>query len=84
MISKHFCDTVSGPEKAGVGGSIPSLATILFKHLRVGHPLEYVPLRSKNLTARRGLSRFCEHNMSRFIRPITSSGAGIEPATLGL
>ena len=26
-----------GPEKAGVGGSIPSLATILFKHLRVGH-----------------------------------------------
>jgi hypothetical protein len=24
-----------GPEKAGVGGSIPSLATILFKHLQV-------------------------------------------------
>ena len=26
-----------GPEKAGVGGSIPSLATILFNHLRVGY-----------------------------------------------
>ena len=27
-MSNHFCDTVSGSEKAGVGGSIPSLATI--------------------------------------------------------
>jgi len=25
--SNHFSDSVSGPEKAGVGGSIPSLAT---------------------------------------------------------
>ena len=24
-----------GPEKAGVGGSIPSLATIIFKHLAI-------------------------------------------------
>jgi hypothetical protein len=28
LISNHFGDSVSGPEKAGVGGSIPSLATI--------------------------------------------------------
>jgi len=27
LISNHFRDSVSGPEKAGVGGSIPSLAT---------------------------------------------------------
>jgi hypothetical protein len=27
LISNHFGDSVSGPEKAGVGGSIPSLAT---------------------------------------------------------
>jgi len=28
LISNHFRDSVGGPEKAGVGGSIPSLATI--------------------------------------------------------
>jgi hypothetical protein len=33
LISNHFDDSVSGPEKAGVGGSIPSLATILFSNL---------------------------------------------------
>jgi hypothetical protein len=27
LILNHFGDSVSGPEKAGVGGSIPSLAT---------------------------------------------------------
>jgi hypothetical protein len=27
LISNHFRDPVGGPEKAGVGGSIPSLAT---------------------------------------------------------
>jgi hypothetical protein len=27
LISNHFGDSVGGPEKAGVGGSIPSLAT---------------------------------------------------------
>jgi len=48
LISNHFRDSVSGPEKAGVGGSIPSLATNVFKHLRVGHYPEYVPIRSKN------------------------------------
>jgi hypothetical protein len=32
LISNHFCDSVSGPEKA-VGGSIPSLATILSNNL---------------------------------------------------
>jgi len=29
LISNHFRDSVGGPEKAGVGGSIPSLATKL-------------------------------------------------------
>jgi len=33
LISNHFGDSVSGPEKAGVGGSIPSLATIPFNNL---------------------------------------------------
>jgi hypothetical protein len=27
LIPNHFGDSVGGPEKAGVGGSIPSLAT---------------------------------------------------------
>jgi len=31
LILNHFGESVGGPEKAGVGGSIPSLATIVFK-----------------------------------------------------
>jgi hypothetical protein len=33
LISNHFGDSVGGPEKAGVGGSIPSLATNTFNKL---------------------------------------------------
>jgi hypothetical protein len=33
LISNHFGDSVGGPEKAGVGGSIPSLATKPFNNL---------------------------------------------------
>jgi hypothetical protein len=33
LISNHFGDSVGGPEKAGVGGSIPSLATNPFNNL---------------------------------------------------
>jgi hypothetical protein len=33
LISNHFGDSVGGPEKAGVGGSIPSLATNHFNNL---------------------------------------------------
>jgi hypothetical protein len=33
LISNHFRDPIGGPEKAGVGGSIPSLATIIFNNL---------------------------------------------------
>jgi len=33
LISNHFDESVSGPEKAGVGGSIPSLATNNFNNL---------------------------------------------------
>ena len=35
MISNHFGDSVGGPEKAGVGGSIPSLATNIFNNLAI-------------------------------------------------
>ena len=33
--SHHFLDSVGGPEKAGVGGSIPSLATINSTNLAI-------------------------------------------------
>jgi hypothetical protein len=33
LISNHFRDSVGGPEKADVGGSIPSLATNNFNKL---------------------------------------------------
>jgi hypothetical protein len=33
LISNHFGDSVGGSEKAGVGGSIPSLATNIFNNL---------------------------------------------------
>jgi len=33
LISNHFGDSAGGPEKAGVGGSIPSLATNIFNDL---------------------------------------------------
>jgi hypothetical protein len=35
LISNHFGNSVSGPEKAGVGDSIPSLATNLFNNLAI-------------------------------------------------
>jgi hypothetical protein len=35
LISNHFRDSVGGPEKAGVGGSIPSLATNNFNNLAI-------------------------------------------------
>jgi len=35
LSSNHFGDPVGGPEKAGVGGSIPSLATSNFNNLRI-------------------------------------------------
>ena len=33
LIPEHLAKSVSGPEKAGVGGSIPSLATIEIQEL---------------------------------------------------
>jgi hypothetical protein len=36
LISNHFGDSIGGPEKAGVGGSIPSLATNNFNNLATG------------------------------------------------
>jgi hypothetical protein len=35
LISNRFGDSVGGSEKAGVGGSIPSLATNLFNNLAI-------------------------------------------------
>jgi hypothetical protein len=35
LISNHFRSSVGGPEKAGVGGSIPSLATNNFNNLAI-------------------------------------------------
>jgi hypothetical protein len=40
LISNHFSDSVGGPEKAGVGGSIPSLATINFNNLAIAKNIQ--------------------------------------------
>ena len=40
MISNHFRDSVGGPEKAGVGGSIPSLATNNFNNLQIAKNIQ--------------------------------------------
>jgi len=40
LISNHFRDSVGGPEKAGVGGSIPSLATNNFNNLAIAKNIQ--------------------------------------------
>jgi len=40
LISNHFRDSVGGPEKAGVGGSIPSLATNNFNNLQIAKNIQ--------------------------------------------
>jgi hypothetical protein len=40
LISNHFRDSVGGPEKAGVGGSIPSLATNTFNNLAIAKNIQ--------------------------------------------
>jgi len=40
LISNHFGDSVGGSEKAGVGGSIPSLATSNFNNLQIAKTLK--------------------------------------------
>jgi hypothetical protein len=40
LISNHFCDSVGGPEKAGVGGSIPSLATNNFNNVQIAKNIQ--------------------------------------------
>jgi hypothetical protein len=35
LILNHFALSISGPEKAGVGGSVPFLATLVFSNLQV-------------------------------------------------
>jgi len=42
LISNHFRDSVGGPEKAGVGGSIPSLATNNFNNLQIAKKREQI------------------------------------------
>ena len=56
MISNHFRNSVGGPEKAGVGGSIPSLATINFNSLAI----------AKNVQI---LSREREHSLANVREP---------------
>jgi hypothetical protein len=43
LISNDFGNSVSGPEKAGVGGSIPSLATNPFNTARNPSWLQHDP-----------------------------------------
>jgi len=40
LISNHFRESVGGPEKAGVGGSIPSLATDTFNNLAIAKNIQ--------------------------------------------
>jgi len=40
LISNDFRDSVGGPEKAGVGGSIPSLATNNFNNLQIAKNIQ--------------------------------------------
>jgi hypothetical protein len=40
LISNHFRDSVGGPEKAGVGGSIPSLATNTLNNLAIAKNIQ--------------------------------------------
>jgi len=42
LISNHFRNSVGGPEKAGVGGSIPSLATIHLNNLQIAKKREQI------------------------------------------
>jgi hypothetical protein len=54
LISNHFGDSVGGAEKAGVGGSIPSLATINFNNLAAAK--EHVRISRANNTRTSDLS----------------------------
>jgi hypothetical protein len=42
LISNHFRDSVGGPEKAGVGGSIPSLATHLLNNRAIAKTFKFL------------------------------------------
>jgi hypothetical protein len=61
LISTHFGESVSGPEKAGVGGSIPSLATINFNNLAIAKNIQnssrvqYANIRLANVRGVRAL-----------------------------
>jgi hypothetical protein len=62
LILNHLTQSVSSPEKAGVGGSIPSLATTFLR--TYAHPKSETCsiLFQKQFQARRGLSPFLEQN----------------------
>jgi hypothetical protein len=76
LISNNLCGTVSGPEKAGVGGSIPSLATILFNNLS-GSENGIRVSRTSNM--RKFLFRF--HFWRRSSGPFDGFGGAEFPAT---
>jgi hypothetical protein len=57
LISNHFRDSVGGPEKAGVGGSIPSLATNNFNNLQIAKNIQ--------ISSREQYAYNCQPDLSR-------------------
>jgi len=61
LISNHFGDSVGGPEKAGVGGSIPSLATNPFNNLATIKNVQKVHRANDTRTSDNRHLRFASH-----------------------
>jgi hypothetical protein len=59
-----------GPEKAGVGGSIPSLATTFQKTYPIP---SQVPVRTQSAFERLAKSRYCSRMFSKGLAPIIFS-----------
>jgi len=60
----------ASPEKAGVGGSTPSLATIFFSDLRISRPLGLRPIASNSVDHGSRSRRATRRN------PLLDHGAG--------
>ena len=68
---------VRSPEKAGVGGSTPSLATIILKNLAESRLT--LPVRSQSAIFRRDPVRFPAAMM---VKDLTSSGLSLSPLSV--
>jgi len=64
LIPNHFGESVSGPEKAGVGGSIPSLATNIFNNLAMAKNIQ---ISSREQYANIGF-RIFENSLARWFK----------------